>query len=371
MKSRARRSGIAPFRAARPGLWLLRAMPALLLLLGACSREEHLKRYPQTTFAPKSDFARDLDWLFMYVLILGVAVAILTFAILTWVLVKYRYRPEHPEPEQTHGNTRLELTLTAIPAIILALVAVPTVKAIFKWQPNEVPAETITVDVIGYQWWWAFKYVVPGTQDTITTANEIHVPVGTPVQLRMTSRDVIHSFWVPQMGGKRDVIPGRTNTLIFTPEEAGVYYGQCAEFCGDSHALMRMRLVAHSPAGFQEWLRNEAGPAPTPAATDSAVLLGKELVTKGVCAGCHTLQYAAHPDSTSRGVSGPNLTHFGRRYSLAGGILENNAENLRRWIRNAPEVKPGSKMPQLGGDAPGALTEDQIGYVVAYLQTLQ
>src|SRR5687768_10780986 len=128
MKSRARRSGIALLRAAHsPGQWLLRALPALLLLLAACDREAHLKKYPQTTFAPKSDFARDLDWLFFYVMWLGVAVAILTFAIMAYILVKYRYRPEHPEPEQTHGNTRLELALTAVPAVILALIAIPTV----------------------------------------------------------------------------------------------------------------------------------------------------------------------------------------------------------------------------------------------------
>ena len=371
MKSRARRSGIALAEAAHvPGRWLRRGLIVLLPLLAGCDREAHLKQYPQTTFAPKSDYARDLDWLFMYVLILGVAVAVITFGVLAYILVRYRYHPDHPEPEQTHGNTRLELTLTAIPAIILALIAVPTVRQIFYTQ-REAPANALTVDVIGYQWWWGFRYAVPGTQDTVVTANEIHVAVGTPVQLRMTSRDVIHSFWVPQMGGKRDVIPGRTNTILFTPEEPGVYYGQCAEFCGDSHALMRMRLVAHTREGFQEWLRNEASPAPAPAATDTAVLLGKEIVTRGVCAGCHTVRYGMHPDSTTRGVTGPNLTHFGRRYSMAGGIMPNNAENLFRWVRDAPSVKPGSKMPQLGGDAPGALTDDQIRYVVAYLQTLQ
>jgi len=378
MKSRARRSGIAPRRAAlSPGLWLPRVLPVLLVLLAACSREAHRERYPQTTFAPKSDFARDLDWLFFYVLGWGTVVTVITFAILAYILVRFRYNPAHPEPEQTHGNTRLELTLTAIPAVILALIAVPTVKQIFKWQPNEVPANTLVVDVTGYQWWWGFKYVMPGTNDTITTANEIHVPVGTPVQLKMRSNDVIHSFWVPQMGGKRDVFPGsgphaRVTSLLFTPEEAGVYYGQCAEFCGDSHALMRMRLVAHTPEDFQAWLVNEARPAPTPAATDSAVLMGKEIVTRGVCAGCHTLRYAAHPDSTTRGITGPNLTHFGRRYSLAAGWLPNNAQNLARWIENAPSIKPGSKMPALGAEhAPGGLTDDQIRYVVAYLQTLQ
>jgi cytochrome c oxidase subunit 2 len=174
---------------------------------------------------------------------------------------------------------------------------------------------------------------------------------------------VIHSFWIPQMGGKRDAIPNKVNTLNFTPEEPGVYLGQCAEFCGDSHALMKMRMIAHTPEGFQAWLRNEASPAPAP--RDSAVALGKQLVTKGACAGCHVIQYAAHPDSTTRGRTGPNLTHFGRRYTVAAGILENNAENLSRWLKNPPEVKPGSKMPNLN------LKDEEIRYIVAYLQTLQ
>jgi cytochrome c oxidase subunit II len=150
--------------AASPGLWLLRAAPALLPLLAACDRAAHQRQYPQTTFAPKSDFARDLDTLFMGVLILGVVVAIATFAVLAYIIVKFRYRPGHPEPEQTHGNTRLELTLTAIPAIILALIAVPTVQQIFKWQPNEVPPNTLVVNVTGFQWWWRFQYVMPGTR---------------------------------------------------------------------------------------------------------------------------------------------------------------------------------------------------------------
>jgi cytochrome c oxidase subunit 2 len=174
---------------------------------------------------------------------------------------------------------------------------------------------------------------------------------------------VIHSFWVPQMGGTRDVIPNHINTINFTPEEPGVYLGQCAEFCGDSHALMKMRLVAHTGSGYQEWLRNEAGAAPTP--RDSSVMLGKQLVTKGACAGCHTLRYGAAKDSTTMGRTGPNLTHFGRRRYLAAGILENNAENLTRWLKDPPAVKPGSKMPNLN------LKDEEIRYIVAYLQTLQ
>ena len=353
MKSRATRSGHSP---RTPAIAL-----ALVTLLAACG-EDHLKTYPQTTFAPVTEFARQTDWLFKYTLVLGVLVGLFVFGLLGFIMWRFRYQPGHPEPEQVHGNARLELLWTFIPALILAAIAVPTVRVIFATQ-REAPANAVTIEVKGWQWWWEYRYAVNGGRDTVVTANEIHVPVGTPVQLRMTSGDVLHSFWIPQMGGKRDVIPTRVNTLNFTPEEPGVYLGQCAEFCGDSHALMKMRMIAHTPEGYQEWLRNEASPAPAP--RDSAVMLGKQLVTKGACAGCHVVRYGVEKDSTTLGRTGPNLTHFGSRRTLAAGIMDNNAENLAKWLKDPPAVKPGSKMPNLG------LKDEEIRYIVAYLQTLQ
>jgi cytochrome c oxidase subunit II len=245
--------------------------------------------------------------------------------------------------------------------VILAVIAIPTVKAIFATQPdpNTLPPNTVTIEVIGKQWWWEFRYPQPGG-DTVVTANEVHVPVGRTVHLVLLSDNVLHSFWIPQMGGKRDLITNRVNHLVFTPEEPGVYYGQCAEFCGTSHSLMRMRMIAHTQAGYDQWLANEARPAVEPAAGDSAVLLGKQLVTQGACAGCHTIEGTP---MTQR--IGPSLTHFGRRRTLASGILENDAESLRRWLRDPPAVKPGSKMPNLN------LNEQQITYIIAYLQSLQ
>jgi cytochrome c oxidase subunit II len=336
----------------------------LLTLLAACG-DDHVTRYPQSTFAPKAEMAKIQIDLFNLTLYLGVAVGLLTFALLGYIMWKFRYRPEAPEPQQIHGNTTLEVAWTLFPALIVAVIAVFTVKAIFATQP-EPPANVLTVQVIGKQWWWEFKYPVNDDRDTITTANEIHVPVGQPVQLLLQSDNVLHSFWVPQMAGKRDLITNRVNRLIFTPLEPGVYLGQCAEFCGDSHALMKMRLIAHTPQGFQDWLNNEARPALEPVDSASSVAVGKKLVTQGVCAGCHTVR-----GTPAMGRQGPNLTHFGRRRTLAAGIAENNAENLANWVRNAPAMKPGSKMPQLGGDVQNALSEDQIQYIVAYLQSLQ
>jgi cytochrome c oxidase subunit II len=369
MKSRVTLSstprGTAPRASEKPGRAAARlpraAALTLLPLLAACG-EGHLEKYPQTTFAPATEYARITDDLFMLTMGLGVAVGILVFILLGVIIVRYRYRPGMPEPEQIHGNTRLELMWTFIPAVILAIIAVPTVRAIFATQP-EPEAHALEVEVIGKQWWWEFRYMLPNG-DTVVTANEVNVPVGRQVVLLLKSDNVLHSFWVPQMGGKRDLITNRVNRLVFTPEEPGVYLGQCAEFCGDSHALMRMRLVAHTPEGYRQWISNEQAAPRAPIAGDSAVALGKQLFTQTGCVGCHWM-----PDGRSNvnqpPMQGPNLTHLARRRTIAGGILENNATNLNLWINNPQGVKPGAKMIK------GAWTPEQVKYIVAYLQTLQ
>ena len=354
MKSRSGPCGHRP--------WLLLAA-ALLPLLAACG-EDHIERYPQTTFHPTTEMAREQMWLFNLTMWMGLGVGVLTFAVLGYIMWKFRYQPGAPEPRQVHGNTTLEVAWTLAPALIVAVIAVFTVRAIWITQP-EPPENALTIRVIAKQWWWEFRYAEGG--DTVVTANEVHVPVGRPVQLLLESDNVLHSFWVPAMAGKRDHITNRVNRLIFTPEEPGVYMGQCAEFCGASHALMRMRMIAHTPEGFQQWLENESRPALQPTDSTSAVALGRRLVTTRACVGCHTIE-----GTPMVGRTGPNLTHFGRRRTLAAGILENNAANLTRWIRNSPGIKPGSLMPAQGAAvAPGGLTEEEISYVVAYLQSLQ
>jgi cytochrome c oxidase subunit 2 len=317
-----------------------------------------VEKFPQTSLEPRSDFAITIDQLQDLTIYLGVAVGIVVFAVLGYIMIRFRHKPGDATPNQVHGNTTLELTWTLIPALLLAVIAVPTVQTIFETQA-EAPPGALAIDVYGYQWWWEFQYPLENG-DTVVTANEIHVPVGRPVELRITSRDVLHSFWVPQMGGKRDLIPGRINRIVFTPLEAGVYLGQCAEFCGDSHALMKMRLIAHEPDEFAAWLNNEAQPAIEPVPGDSAVLLGKQLVTAGACAGCHTIRGTAAEFARI----GPDLTHVARRHTIAGGILENNAENMTSWIDDPRAHKPGALMLTLG------LGEQEIAYIVAYLQTL-
>lgn len=340
---------------------MIRSVPsvgrrALALVLPAAAGCGNATQFPQTSLDPKSDFAVAIDGLWNLTLYLGVGVGVVTFGILAFILFRFRHRPESPEPEQVHGNTTLEIVWTLIPAVLVSIIAVPTVQTIF-FTYREAPADALSIDVQGYQWWWQFRYITE-SGDTVVTANEVHVPVGRPVHLRMSSVDVIHSFWIPQMGGKRDVVPGRVTELVFTPLEAGVYLGQCAEFCGESHALMKMRLIAHEPQDFDRWLLNEAGPAVLPA--DSSVALGEQLVTGGVCAGCHTIRGT----NAQFGRTAPDLTHLARRSTIAAGVLENNAENLVRWVGDAPAVKPGSLMPRM------ELSEQELGYVVAYLQTL-
>ena len=333
-------------------------LPVLLLPVVAACGDDHLKKYPQTTFRPVTEFARTIDDLTFMTLYLGVGVGLIVFALMAYILLRFRYRPDAPEPKQIHGNTTLELAWTLVPAVILAIIAVPTVRAIFATQPEPSP-DALVVNVTGKQWWWEVKYVVGN--DTVRTANEVHVPIGRQVHLKLTTDNVLHSFWVPQMGGKRDMITNRINHLIFTPEQPGVYMGVCAEFCGESHALMRFRMVAHPPEDFQRWMRNEASPAAQPVDSTSAVALGKQLYNQVGCGACHAIR--GHEGAV--GIQGPNLTHLASRRTIAAGIMDNNAENLNRWINNPTQVKPGSKMPKLNW------TEDQVRYIVAYLQTLE
>ncbi|MGH2350349.1 MAG: cytochrome c oxidase subunit II, partial [Chloroflexota bacterium] len=212
---------------------------------------------------------------------------------------------------------------------------------------------------IGHQWWWEFQYPELG----VTTANELHIPVGVPINLELESADVIHSFWVPHLAGKTDAIPGRVNRLWFLADEPGTYNGQCAEFCGIEHALMRMLVIAESQSEFDAWVRNERSIpafAATPTAQDSLVTRGAQLFANGVCITCHTIRGTA-----AQGKVGPELTHVGSRQTIAANTLPNTPEGLERWLRNPQAVKPGNLMPNLN------LSDEDIDALVAYLQSLK
>jgi cytochrome c oxidase subunit 2 len=225
--------------------------------------------------------------------------------------------------------------------------------------PLAAPPAKLRVEVVGEQWWWRVVYLDDEGKPRFETANEIRVPVGTPVEYVVKSADVIHSFWVPSLAGKIDMIPGRTNRIRFAASEAGVYRGQCAEYCGGTHALMALYVVVLSPAEFESWLTRESGPAPAP---DGALAArGQALFLANGCGGCHAVR-----GSAAIGAIGPDLTHVGGRLSLAAGTLPNEREAFARWIAFTHTVKPEVKMPSFG-----TITGEDLIAVAAYLEGLE
>jgi cytochrome c oxidase subunit II len=256
----------------------------LALALAACAQS-----YPNTTFTPHSDLGRSIDFLWDRLMFLGTIVFVLVEGALIYVVFRYRRRSEDVTPPQTHGNVVLEITWTLIPAAILAFIAVPTVKTIFETQAP-APANSLVIEVYGHQWWWEFRY----PQYKFTTANEIYIPKGRTVDLVLRSQDVIHSFWVPQLAGKRDAIPNHTNHIWFTPDSnmaTTVWNGFCTEYCGDSHGEMHFRVVTVNPDQFASWVTRQQAPgffspappppAPVPPAAPAALAeaAGKAAVT--------------------------------------------------------------------------------------------
>jgi cytochrome c oxidase subunit 2 len=327
----------------------------LVLLLAAVAATGCGGPFPQTTLAPRSDLGGAIDTLFTSIFWWAVVVFAIVEGLLLFVIIRYRARAGGGRPSRLHGHTALEIGWTLAPALILVFIAVPTMRTIFATAAR-APAGAVRVEVIGHQWWWEYRYPDLG----IVTANELHLPRGTPVELEMTSADVIHSFWAPALGGKRDLTAGRVTRIAFTADSAGEYSGQCAEFCGASHANMRLRVFVQPDSVFRAWVERQRG-EPAPAPRGSLVERGRQAFAQGACIACHTI--AGMPQA--RGTVGPNLTHVGSRATLAGAMFPNTTETLRRWIANAPGLKPGSLMPAM------PLPDDQLTALVAYLQSLQ
>jgi len=293
----------------------------------------------QNSLDPKGVEAKKIDNLFWPVLIVAVIVGIFIFVAVLYCAIRFRRRAGNERPKQIHGNTALEIGWTLIPAVILAVVAVPTVSLIF--QLNEDPApNALNVTVVGKQWWWQFDYPASKGSTKVVTANELHVPTGREISIDLTACDaslpggcnVIHSFWVPELNGKRDVVPGHNNHTTFTIDKAGTYLGQCAEYCGLSHANMRFRVIAQSPDDFEQWLSEQQdGPAVTlEDSGDAGELFSKTFA----CTNCHTTE------DSSISTYGPNLTHLASRTVFASGSFQLNRANLIDWILNAPSMIP-------------------------------
>lgn len=400
-----------------------------LLALAACSGGD----YPNSTFLPTTDNNRDVTALWNRMMFWGTVVFVIVESLLIYTILKYRRRPGGPEPRHVHGNTLMEITWTLAPVLILVLIAVPTVRTIFKTQAK-APAGSLEVEVIGHQWWWEFRYPQYG----VTTANELYLPQGRPVNFALRTADVLHSFWIPSLAGKRDLISNRTNYLWFTPDSTGeaAFNGSCNEYCGASHANMKFRVFTVAPSDFETWATHQAAnavfpppapavdtatvrqvsnpaqaaPAPAPAAAstpwqfpaekipphivprtpipagvmiDDAVIAagdaqrGFTTYSRSACIGCHKIR----GNPSSLGIIGPDLTHVGSRYTIAAGLFPNDARHLAHWIKNARAMKPGSLMQTLGkGEhdpimnitvAAGGLTDEQIADITAYLLSLK
>jgi cytochrome c oxidase subunit II len=332
----------------RARLALSTMLGTLVLALGGCAWDT-----PMSTVVARSDFARAILHVYSIVTWATAIIGVLVFVALFVTLVRFRARPgDTTLPRQTRGHTLLEITWTIAPALALLVIAIPTIQVIFRTQSAATPPDALQVTVRGWQWWWEFRY----PQLDLVTANELHLPAGRRVVLRLDGPDVIHSFWIPHLGGKRDVIPGRLNQITLTPERPGEYWGQCAEFCGASHANMGMRAVVQSAADFDAWVAQQRA-APAEAAGPAAA--GKALFAGSACVGCHTIK------GVSAGILGPDLTHFGSRGMLAAGMWPNTPDNVAEWVKDPQRLKPGVKMPALG------LTDDQAKAIAAYLTSLK
>ena len=383
---------------------------------------------PQDYFQPEGPNARNIDEGLggqFYIFLLAGIVALIVFVVVVYILFKFKDRGQDI-PEQTHGNPKLEIALTILPAVILATIAVPTVVKIFEL--NETDDAVCVVNVTGQQWWWEYDYPAGecgGVEiaEPIVTSGELVIPAGEPVLLRITSRDVIHSYWIPKLNGKRDAVPGRLHPLRMEADEPGIYVGQCTEFCGLSHARMRQAVVALDTDDFQTWVDNQLEPYADNAPEAGTLAAAGEQAFIAQCSRCHQVNgltdaagapVLANPDESVVSGSAPNLTNLMTRTAIAGftfemiseqcredlwnadpdefgemyldGVWMNTPEGatrpvcfdeatLRNWIRNAPAMKPMfvdpnnlestdgryRGMPALG------LTDDQIDVLIAYL----
>ncbi|HYU38709.1 MAG TPA: cytochrome c oxidase subunit II [Acidimicrobiia bacterium] len=310
------------------------------LLLAACSAENNR----QNSLKPKGPAADKIDSLFTPVFWVAVAVGVLVLSAVVVFALRYRYRAgKNDNPKQIHGSTPLEIGWTIVPALILAVIAVPTVKTIFDLH-KEPGGEVLNVTAIGKQWWWEFKY----PKQKVVTADELVIPAGRPVRVNLTACDeslpnkcnVIHSFWVPELAGKQDVIPNRKQFTTIEANKPGTFLGQCAEYCGLSHANMRFRVIAVEPSEFDRWITDQQrGPAVpfqtgTGAETQPAGPAQELMITKYQCTTCHQV------DDSKVSSYGPNLTHLASRTTFASGYYKLRRDQLVEWVYNAPGLIP-------------------------------
>ncbi len=347
---------------AGPGLRALAAAGVVAVATAGCSSHA-----PQDFLRPAGPVARDEGNLWNLTFWIAVAIFVIVEGLIVFAMLRYRSRPGR-RARQFHGNPKLEAVLVVVPALLLAGIAVPTIRTIFTVAAKPTGSNVVNVTVTAHQFWWQFDYPDYG----FSTANELHIPTGAPVYFTLKGVDVIHSFWIPRLAGKQDVVPGHVNHLALSAPHPGLYRGQCTEYCGLSHANMRLRVYAEPPAAFQAWAEHESQDASIP--RSGAAARGADLFVNGAkdgtfpggpaCVNCHAINGLRNA-GTRPGLIGPDLTHFASRDTFAGATYSNTESNLRRWLEDPPAMKPGSDMPDLG------LTRQQIDDLVAFLEGLK
>ena len=362
----------------------LLAMVAAVLLPRLVSAQED----PYTQITPKSDTADDIQFLYKIVFWLALLVFIGVQMVIVWTVLRYRRRGDSDErPVQVHGNKTLEIAWTIIPAVILVAIFIPTVDVMFDAERDKEKGEYV-VEVYGKQWWWEVHYTRPEELADVWTANDIYIPVGRSVTFQLNTANVIHSFYVPQLMGTMDLIPGHSNVIKVTAREPGMYYGECKEFCGTSHAYMRFKVIAVPQDQFDAYIDGwRAGPNSQAAALTEGGDIDRIPQSMGLCLGCHNIggvtktpggtDYPAGgplpkglAGGSETGVTfGPNLSMIACRTHLAAGILPNDEEHLRDWLYYPGGVKPGNYMAVQIKE--GTLPPETIDQIVAYLKTLQ
>ena len=333
-----------------------RMMALVFLAAGLCAAASGPS--VPSIFKPESTPADSIYDLSVFVLAITGLIFVFVFGLIAYAVTKFRSRSDdRPEPPQVYGSNQIELAWTVIPVLIVLVLFMATARVIHAIQDARMPKGAIEVTVIGHQFWWEFQYPALG----IVTANELHVPVSdplhpTPTFLKLLSADTDHSFWVPRLAGKTDLIPNRVNEMWLDPHEVGVYVGQCAQFCGMQHAKMLLRVYVDSPAQFAQWVQEEKKPAELNDTADE----GRRIFETTACINCHTVS-----GTVADGRFGPDLTHLMSRDTIAAGAALNTSENLKAWIQDPEAIKPGSLMPAM------KLNDHDSGALTTYLETLR
>ena len=356
MKRRAEYPGLRQGRVSKlAGIAVLLA--SSLLAASSCFGTSEKPSDPNM-FRPASTPADAIFHLSLFVLIVVGVIFAVVFSLLVYSIVKFRRAGDDGrEPPQVYGSNQVELAWTVLPVLIVLVLFLATARVIHSVEDARKPSQAIEVTAIGHQFWWEFRYPALG----VVTANELHVPLSdpahpTPTYITLLSADTDHSFWVPRLVGKTDLIPNRINNTWIDPHEAGTYVGQCAQYCGTQHAKMLLRVYVDPPVQFERWAREEAQPA----RASNAVPDGRRVFESTACINCHAIS-----GTVANGQFGPDLTHLMSRETIASGAAANTHENLRLWIRNPEAIKPGSLMPAMN------LTDRDLDALTAYLETLQ